>query len=266
MSLCSPLKGSSHSCSSNLCILFVAALFGVMPRMAAIGLMLCLIFYIFGVMFTQLFKDLYAQGYTEYDYFGSLAWTLFTLFQMMTLDNWASICREVTKKYKWAWLPFFTFVIISGFIVVNLIIAVICDAIGALHADEKAKLHGDFDEENTDAGDSENMDIREQLDTLEDQMEDLTRIQARTFHTLQYLTQQMQMHKLKQELQSKSFASAAKQLKRAQSQRSQKFDIRVQESQEGSINLPSLMNASSTPSEPSPYMSSSIEIARLKDE
>jgi Ion transport protein len=172
--------------------------------MAAIGLMMCLIFYIFGVMFTQLFKDLYAEGYTDYNYFGGLDWTFFTLFQMMTLDNWASIARQVIPVYKWAWLPFTFFVIVSGFIIVNLIIAVICDAIGALHADEKAKLHGDYDEGHSDTGDSQTMDIREQLDSLEDQMEDLTRLQARTFHTLQYLTQQIQMHKMKQELQRKS--------------------------------------------------------------
>jgi Ion transport protein len=196
--------------------------------MAAIGLMLGLIFYIFGVMFTQLFKDL---DNTSYNYFGSLGWTFFTLFQMMTLDDWASVCREVIEVYKWAWLPFIMFVIISGFIVVNLIIAVICDAIGALHTDEKAKLHGDFDEEGSDASDSQIMDLREQLDTLEDQMEDLTRIQARTYHTLEYLTRQIQMQKVKQELQSKTsqhgFAEAMKKLKsvRRESQTLSQKDI-----------------------------------------
>jgi hypothetical protein len=222
--------------------------------MAAIGLMLCLIFYIFGVMFTQLFKDLYEDGMTEHNYFGGLSWTFFTLFQIMTLDNWAPICREVTHVYIWAWLPFTAFVTISGFIVVNLIIAVICDAIGALHADEKAKLHGDYDEEGTDAGDSNSMDIREQLDTLEDQVEDLTRIQARTFHTLQYLTQQMQMHKLKQELQTQSFAAAASQLKKVQSQRSQRNF--------GGSNLDGSMDTS-----PKfiPHTNASIEVAALKD-
>lgn len=232
--------------------------------MAAIGLMLCLIFYIFGVMFTQLFKDLHAEGKTDHNYFGGLSWTFFTLFQMMTLDDWASICREVTRVYKWAWLPFTSFVIISGFIVVNLIIAVICDSIGALHADEKAKLHGDYDEDNTDTGDSDNMDIREQLDTLEDQMEDLTRIQARTFHTLQYLTQQMQMHKIKRELQSKSFAAAASQLKKVQSGPSEK----IFESQQldGSLNMSKLMQMTGhSMSSPKPNMDASIEIATLKD-
>jgi hypothetical protein len=172
--------------------------------MAAIGLMLFLIFYIFAVMFTQLFKDLYAEGYTDFDYFSRMDGTFFTLFQIMTLDNWADIARQVIKVYKWAWLPFTAFVIISGFIVVNLIIAVICDAISALHKDDKAKLHGNFEEEEegSDLGGSSypELEIREQLDCLEEQMEELTRIQAKTFHTLQYLTRQVQMHKLKEEL------------------------------------------------------------------
>lgn len=195
-----------------------SALLGVIPRMAAIALMLALIFYIFGVMFTQLFKTLYVNGDTTFNYFSDLGWTFFTLFQMMTLDEWASIAREVIKVYKWAWVPFITFVVISGFIVVNLIIAVICDAIGALHAGEKAKLHGHFEEGGSDAGGSQHsMELREQLDKLEDQMEDLTHIQARTYHTLQYLTQQLQMRKVKQELKSKTsgneFAETMKKLK-----------------------------------------------------
>ena len=73
----------------------VLAVFSVMPRMAAIGLLLLLIFYIFAVMFTQLFKDLYHEGKTSDDYFSRLDATFFTLFQIMTLDSWADIAREV---------------------------------------------------------------------------------------------------------------------------------------------------------------------------
>lgn len=211
---------SSHPFSLPFSV--YAALFGVVPRMAAIGVMLTLIFYIFAVMFTQLFSDLHEiEPKTEFNYFGGMGWTLFTLFQMMTLDNWASICREVMVHYPWAWLPFVAFVIISGFIVVNLIIAVICDAIASLHKTDKAKLQG-YDDE-SDSQESAPLEIREQLDCLEEQMEELTRIQARTFHTLEYLTRQMQMHKLKKELASKNtMAEAARNLKKVKRQFSQR--------------------------------------------
>ena len=173
--------------------------------MAVIGLMLALIFYIFAVMFTQLFKDLYEDGQTEEDYFSRMDATFFTLFQIMTLDSWADICREVMLVYSWAWLPFIAFVIITGFIVVNLIIAVICDAISALNDDEKAKLEGQFDgkgqeeegdsdgeQDNADEGPTPEADVQEQLDSLEAQVEELTRVQVQTLYTLEYLARQLQ--------------------------------------------------------------------------
>lgn len=175
----------------------VVALFSVMPRMAAIGLLLFLIFYIFAVMFTQLFKDMWEEEQTEYDYFSRLDRTFFTLFQIMTLDAWADVARDVMAVYPWAWVPFIAFVIISGFIVVNLIIAVICDAISALHEDERAKLHGTYESESEDIEDDE-PDSEEQIKALETQIEELTRIQESTMMTLEYLTQQLRMVQLQQ--------------------------------------------------------------------
>ena len=193
----------------------VTALFSVMPRMAAIGLLLFLIFYIFAVMFTSLFKNLYREKLTIWDYFGRLDATFFTLFQIMTLDEWSSVAREVMLTYPWAWAPFVAFVIISGFVVVNLIIAVICDAISALHDDARANLYGqhlDSDSE-SDGGDgtargsprarggrhghgSTEEDAseaaREQVDSLEKQIEDLLLAQQQSMRALENLTREVE--------------------------------------------------------------------------
>jgi len=37
--------------------------------------------------------------------------------------------------YPWAWVPFISFVMIASFVVINLIIAVICDAVAELQKD-----------------------------------------------------------------------------------------------------------------------------------
>ena len=155
----------------------VLAVFSVMPRMNAIGLLLGLIFYIFGVMMTQLFQDLYSDGKTAEDYFSNLGLTMFTLFQMMTLDDWAGIARQVVAVYFWAWVPFFVFVVVSGFIVVNLIIAVICDAVASLNEDVKSKIHGSFDEDEDASQDTPEPCLSEQLKMLEDQVDELCRSQ-----------------------------------------------------------------------------------------
>ena len=190
----------------------VTALFSVMPRMAAIGLLLFLIFYIFAVMFTSLFKNLYREKKTFYDYFGRLDATFFTLFQIMTLDEWSAVAREVMETYTWAWAPFVAFVIISGFVVVNLIIAVICDAIAALHDDARANLYGQHldSDSDSDAGDSaargsprggrrghgnnEQNSVeaaKEQIGSLEKQIEDLLLVQQQSMRALENLTREV---------------------------------------------------------------------------
>lgn len=184
--------------------------------MFAIGLLLFLISYIFAVMCTQLFADLYPT-YTDINYWGRLDATFFTLFQIMTLDNWSDIARETMVAYPVAWLPIIVFVVVTGFVVVNLIIAVICDAISALHDDDKAKLHGNFRDPGAAAAESEmddgndgmssslggggsvhpavEVDVREQLAALEGHVEELTKMQEETMLTLQMLTSSLAEHR-----------------------------------------------------------------------
>jgi hypothetical protein len=173
----------------------VTALFSVVPRIAGITLLLALIFFIFSILMTSMWKDLYHEGYTEQDYFSRLDATLFTLFQVLTLDEWAGLTREVMASpgNSWAWFPMIAFVIITAFIVINLIIAVICDAIAALHANEKAMIQGiNSADQDDDADEEPHVHVKKQLQTLEQQVEELSRMQQQTMHSLQYLTRHLQ--------------------------------------------------------------------------
>ncbi|KAI2501653.1 hypothetical protein MHU86_12777 [Fragilaria crotonensis] len=114
---------------------------------------------------------------------------------MMTLDNWADIAREVVDVYFWAWIPIFFFVTISGFVVVNLIIAVICDAVSSLGNDAKAKIHGSFEDDDAYDDDSQRapeLELRQQLAVLDEQVDELSRIQEQMLHKLTTLTRQLQ--------------------------------------------------------------------------
>jgi Ion transport protein len=115
-----------------------------MPRMFAVGGLLGIVSYIFAVMFTEMFKDLNLQvnGYTEYDYWNTLQSSFFTLFQIMTLDNWAQICREMIVSTSWSWIPIVIYLVVASFIITNLIIAIVCDAVAVLRDNEKAKIYG----------------------------------------------------------------------------------------------------------------------------
>jgi Ion transport protein len=105
-----------------------------MPRMYAITMLLFLVFYIYAVLFTQLFGDMTLSG----NYFGSLDVSLFTCMQLMTLE-WADLSREIMSEKTWAWAPLLSFIMITGFIVFNLIVAVVCDAVAVTEQQFKAE-------------------------------------------------------------------------------------------------------------------------------
>lgn len=110
----------------------VQGLIGAIPGIGAIAIILVLIFYVFAVMAVKLFG-------TEFpEWFGTLEASLFTLFQIMTLEGWADIVRKIMEIYPLAWVFFFLYIIASTFTVLNLFIAVIVDAMQKEHAEEDA--------------------------------------------------------------------------------------------------------------------------------
>ena len=84
----------------------VLALLSVIPKMTAIGMLLLLIFYIFAVMFTQLFKGMYEDGLVSQPYFSGLGYSLFTLFQMMTLVSAYSFVIQIRIGVVGGWRSF----------------------------------------------------------------------------------------------------------------------------------------------------------------
>jgi voltage-gated sodium channel len=93
-----------------------------LPGLGSIGLLLGVFFYVFSVMATKLFGHEFPQ------WFGTLYGSMFSLFQIMTLEGWAEIAREIMATYPAAWLFFLTFILLATFTVLNLFIAVIVNA------------------------------------------------------------------------------------------------------------------------------------------
>ena len=108
------------------------SLLAAIPSIGWIMLMLGLVFYIFAVIGTNLFGDTFP------DWFGTLGLTLYTLFQVMTLESWSmGISRPVMEAYPWAWLYFVPFILISAFTILNLFIGIIVSTMQATHWEEE---------------------------------------------------------------------------------------------------------------------------------
>lgn len=105
----------------------VSGLLRAIPGLGAVGAILSLIFYVGAVMATKLF------GPTFPDWFGSIAKSAYTLFQVMTLESWSmGIVRPVMEQHPLAWLYFLPFILVTTFTMLNLFIAVI---VNGLHAE-----------------------------------------------------------------------------------------------------------------------------------
>ena len=110
----------------------VGALFKALPGMGSIVAVLTLVFYVASVMATKLF------GATFPEWFGSIGASMYSLFQIMTLESWSmGIVRPVMEEIPHAWAFFVPFIIVTSFTVLNLFIALIVNSMQSLHEDDR---------------------------------------------------------------------------------------------------------------------------------
>ena len=93
------------------------------PGVTSVIALLLLVYYVFGVMVTKLYGTAFP------DWFGTVGESMYSLFQIMTLESWSmGIVRPVMEQYPNAWLVFVPFILMTSFAVINLFIAVIVNA------------------------------------------------------------------------------------------------------------------------------------------
>ncbi|EAQ25778.1 ion transporter [Roseovarius sp. 217] len=98
----------------------VQALLDALPGMGAVIIMISIVFYVFAVMATIM----YGNSFDEW--FGTLGRSLYSLFQIMTLESWSmGIVRPVMEVYPMAWAFFVPFIVITAFSVLNLFIGLL---------------------------------------------------------------------------------------------------------------------------------------------
>lgn len=101
----------------------VGALLAAVPGLGSIAVVLLILYYVFAVIATNLF----ASDFPEW--FGTLGRSLYTLFQIMTLESWSmGISRPVMDQFPYAWAFFIPFILVATFTMLNLFIAIIVNA------------------------------------------------------------------------------------------------------------------------------------------
>ncbi len=146
----------------------VEALLRAVPGISAIGGLMLLLFYVAAVMATGLFGADYPE------WFGGVGRSMYSLFQIMTLESWSmGIVRPVMEQYPYAWAFFLPFILIATFTMLNLFIAIIVDTMQTMHEREMAEEHaiiGDVVHGESASLEAELRAMREELHALRRQM------------------------------------------------------------------------------------------------
>ena len=138
----------------HLQIILVAIVRSV-PSILWTGLLMILIYYIFALIGVNLFGQAFP------DWFGTVGKAMYTLFQVMTLESWSmGISRPVMEVYSAAWLYFVPFVLISSFIVMNVVVGIVVNSISEVTAeDTKQALVDAGDEESGEKSEEEQIKV-----------------------------------------------------------------------------------------------------------
>jgi len=108
----------------------IQAIFISIPGILSVGTIIILIFYISSVLTTTFFGEKF------YEWFGTIGNSMYTLFQIMTLESWSmGIVRPVMQEFPLAWLFFVPFILVTTFAILNLFIGIIVDAMQQISKD-----------------------------------------------------------------------------------------------------------------------------------
>ena len=137
----------------------IQAIFISIPGILSVGTIIILIFYISSVLTTTFFGERF------YEWFGTIGNSMYTLFQIMTLESWSmGIVRPVMKEFPLAWLFFVPFILVTTFAILNLFIGIIVDAMQQISKD------GSQEEKKTE------IDLQKKIISMEIQLKEITKL------------------------------------------------------------------------------------------
>ncbi|WP_270725015.1 ion transporter [Shimia sp. Alg240-R146] len=120
----------------------IEGLLNALPGMGSVFLLMALIFYIGAVMATKLFAASFPQ------WFGTLGSSGYSLFQIMTLESWSmGIVRPVMEVYPYAWMFFVPFILLTTFVVLNLVVGLVVNSMQDAHHVEAEEETGNYRDE-----------------------------------------------------------------------------------------------------------------------
>lgn len=106
--------------------LVTEAMLHTLPSLFGVAILLFIFYYVYAVLCVNLF------GAEFPELFGSLSQSFMTLFQLMIMDDFGNVVRPIVERFAYAWVVFVSFVLIVGFVVLNLVVGIIVESINEI--------------------------------------------------------------------------------------------------------------------------------------
>lgn len=141
----------------------MAALLKSIPRMGYVALLMFIIFYIYGAIGSFLFERV------DPFLWGNITTAMLTLFRVATFEDWTDVMYATLEVHPWSWLYFLSFIFLTAFIFLNMMIGIVLDVMQRESAAEAAA------EQHARGELTDTEQIRAQLNRVERQLELLSK-------------------------------------------------------------------------------------------
>ncbi|MGB2741944.1 MAG: ion transporter [Cognaticolwellia sp.] len=117
--------------------LLINALISAIPRMGYIALLMFVIFYIYAAVGSILFSQINTVLW------GDVSISMLTLFRVATFEDWTDVMYETMAVHPMSWIYYLTFIFLTAFIFLNMMVGTILEVMGQEHEKFRADAHGE---------------------------------------------------------------------------------------------------------------------------
>jgi voltage-gated sodium channel len=126
-----------------------------LPPIASMGALALLLVYLYGMVGWVLF------GSEDPEQWGNIGRAMLSLFVMLTLEEWPTYLRAGMEIHSWSWIYFVSYVLVAGFLLINVLIGIVINAMEAARREDRAAVR------------AEQQELAELVQALRDTVDDL---------------------------------------------------------------------------------------------
>ena len=107
------------------------SLLKALPQLGYVLMLMFIIFYIYAAVGTTFFASINSALWSD------IAISMLTLFRVMTFEDWTDVMYEVMETYGYAWAYFLSFIFLTTFAFLNMVIGIVVNVMENENAAER---------------------------------------------------------------------------------------------------------------------------------